>query len=375
MLKQFFQMEAASGIILFGATILSFLWVNSPYFLKPNAGNVVLHFIVNEGLMSVFFFLIGIELKRSFGQGQLRGEQLILPGICALLGMVIPALIYYGINISHENHVKGWAIPVATDIAFAIGILSLFGKRVPAVLKLFLLSLAIYDDLGAIIIIATFYSHAFTWLGMAWVALAIASLFILNRYAIQSLSLYLLFGGLLWVACLNAHIHPTISGCILALMLPNRPASGAISLQKIEQTLHPWVAYGIMPLFAFLNAGVSLTLFNWENLTDTLVLGIILGLFLGKQIGVMTGVGIVACWRRKLPRDTTWLRFYGIALLCGVGFTMSLFLGTLSFPNDSVYFAKVQLGVVIGSLLSGIMGALMLCVAFAKTSKERSRLV
>jgi len=301
-LKHFQQLESASGIVLFLAAGLAMFWANSPWV----ASYVQLSqksFWVNEGLMPLFFFLVGLELKREIVEGELRSPAaVILPLIAAFGGMVVPMLIYAFFN---DN--AGWPIPAATDIAFTLGALSLLGKRVPLGLKLFLMALAIFDDIGAILMIAFF---------------------------------------------LKSSIHPAVIGVFLAMLVP-------VSMGKIvEEKLHPWVAYGIMPLFALMNAGFS---FNQVNVFNSVTLGIIAGLFLGKQIGVLSFSWIaIRTGLARLPSQVSWFALWGGSILCGIGFTMSLFLGTLAFSNNSFYMTEVRLGVFLGSLLSGIIGCIVL---------------
>jgi NhaA family Na+:H+ antiporter len=351
-IKRYLAQEATSGIFLFATAILSMLLANSAYSTSFTFLTSHLLFIINEGLMAIFFLVIGLELKRGWLEGQF--SQAILPLVAAAGGMVVPALIYVAIN--HANP-TGWAIPVATDIAFALGVLSLFGQRVPIALKLFLLALAIFDDIGAILIIALFYSQslAFIWLGGA--LLLLIFLYGLNYYNVRYLIPYLLLGVGLWCCLLYSGVHPTLAGVFLALMVP--PDT------PLESKLHPWVAFLIMPLFALVNAGFALETIRGHSFMNLVVLGTALGLLVGKQVGVF-GFSwlLIRCKWAKLPAQTSWLAFYGVALLCGIGFTMSLFLGTLSFANNDFYLEKMRLGVMLGSLASGVLGALILRVAF-----------
>ena len=283
--------------------------------------------------------------------------------------MVVPALIYLCFNYQHPETAKGWATPVATDIAFAIGVLSLFGKRIPRQLKLFLLSVAIFDDIGAIIIIALFYSHDLAVSYLVYSGLVIAALLLLHSLRIRFLSLYLLCGFLLWFTFLHAGIHPTIAGVITALCIPDVPYQRTTPVHYLENMLHPWVAFFIMPLFALANAGFSWAEVSSSMMFDTVVVGIALGLFLGKQAGVLgvTWLSVKTTQWAKLPAKSSWLMFYGVALLCGIGFTMSLFLGTLSFQGHGQYIDEVRLGVIIGSILSGIAGASVLALSISNS--------
>lgn len=364
--KNFLALESASGIILFVMAVIAMLWANSPYAFVQQQFIDKFLFLINEGLMAVFFLVVGLELKRGYLSGQLSQiSQVILSFIAAVGGMVVPALLYYWINYANPDALKGWSTPVATDIAFALGLLSLFGKRVPPALKLFLLVLAIFDDIGAILIIAFFYTGGLAYPFLFASIVCVLILLLLNRLSVQSLIPYLCVGVLLWLALLKSGIHPTIAGVLLALTLPDSAEHSP--LHRLENTLHPWVAYVIMPLFALANAGFSLHTVTIESLTSTVVLGIAIGLFVGKQIGVFLFSGLLIKLRLAvLPEQTTWLQLYGVAILCGIGFTMSLFLGTLSFANENNYLGDVRLGVIIGSLLSGFSGAIVLLIAFTK---------
>ena len=368
LLKQFLKLESSSGIFLFLAAILAMILANSP--IEPLYQHVVASslFIVNEGLMAVFFLVVGLELKRGFINGQLSTfSETALPLFAAVGGMLIPALIYYFINADNAGTLVGWATPVATDIAFALGVLSLFGRRIPSGLKLFLLALAIFDDLGAIIIIAFLYTAKLSCLYLSLAAALVLLLYMLNVYNVRKLLPYVLMGPLLWFCLLRAGIHPTIAGVLLALFIPARSYYGSSAALRLETALHPWVAFGIMPLFALVNAGFDLQELSFDMLTSVLVLGIALGLFVGKQVGVLGFVWLmVRAGLAKLPKKTTWLELYGVALLCGIGFTMSLFLGTLSFHNNSAYLSEVRVGVIIGSVLSGLVGAVVLHLAYAR---------
>lgn len=350
--KKFLQLESAGGIVLFLTAILAMVWANSPLaFLHQQFIDRFL-FMINEGLMALFFLLVGLELKRGYREGQLSNwQQLFLPLTAAIGGMVVPALIYCAMNYSDPVTLKGWAAPVATDIAFAMGVLSLFGKRVPFSLKLFLLSLAIFDDVGAVIIIALFYSGGISWFYLLLAAAIFSILFLINR---ASFPLYFILGILLWVSLLFSGIHPALTGVLLALTIPDSLS------EKLETNLHPWVVFCVMPLFALANAGFSLQEITWVSLQSSVVLGIAAGLWIGKQIGVffVSWCLIKMKWA-KLPSQCSWVHLYGAALLCGIGFTMSLFLGTLSFSNEVHYLAEVRLGVIIGSLLSGLTGAMV----------------
>lgn len=362
LLKRYLQLETSSSFILFLAAILSMILANSP--LAPYHQRFIDQFIflINDGLMAIFFAAVGIELKKGYLDGQLASfSQIALPLAGAIGGMLVPALIYCFINRSSPETLVGWATPVATDIAFALGVLALAGRRISISLKLFLLTLAIFDDIGAIIIIAVFYTSGGSYGFLLLALLPIIGLILLNINYVRSLTPYVICGMLLWFCLLKSGVHPTIAGVLFALAIPEKSDNPTSPLRRLEHGLHPWVAYLIMPLFALANAGVSLATVTWESLFDVVVLGIALGLFLGKQIGVfLFSWLLIRSGAARLPEKTSWRQLYGVALLCGIGFTMSLFLGTLSFQNESIYLAEVRLGVLLGSLLSALVGALIL---------------
>lgn len=365
-LQQYLKLEEASGAVLLVMTLISLLWANSP--LAPIHQKFIDAFLfwINEGLMAVFFLGVGLELKRGYFEGHLaRFSQILLPIVAALGGMLMPALIYMAINFDHPAYLKGWATPVATDIAFALGVLALFAKRLPLSLKLFLTTLAIFDDLGAIIIIAIFYSSGLSFFLIFQSAVLVLILYLFNRLTIRSLVPYLLIGVWLWLSLVHSGIHPTISGVLLALMIPNSEDNSL--LNRLETKLRPWIAFVIMPLFALANAGFSLEDVSWQALKSGIVLGIISGLVIGKQVGVFGFSWLcIKSGLAKLPKKSTWSELYGTAILCGIGFTMSLFLGTLSFQNKSPYVTEVRLGVLLGSLISGCLGASVLLAAVRK---------
>lgn len=357
LIKRFFELESSSGILLFVMALISFVLANTSYqAIYSQCVNASL-FWINEAAMALFFLVVGLELKRNYLEGHLSTfSQIALPGIGAIGGMVVPALVYIVINIQHPALLKGWSTPVATDIAFALGVLMLFGKKIPDGLRLFLLTLAIFDDIGAIVIIALFYSHHVSIAALGLSAFVMISLYALNRYGVRAWWIYISLGVLLWICFLHAGIHPTLAGFVLAMLMPHNP--------RIEHILHPWVAYLIMPIFALANAGITL-----QNMTySTVVLGVALGLFIGKQFGVFVfSWAMIKSGFAKLPHKSSWLGFYGVSILCGIGFTMSLFLGTLSFKYDDVAIIdQVRLGVIIGSLLSGLLGVLVLVIAKEK---------
>ncbi len=372
-LRRLLKSEAGGGIVLMGVAALALVVANSPaapaYFggLKTYVGGLsVLHWI-NDALMAVFFLLVGLEIKREFVDGQLSTwPRRILPGVAAAGGMLAPALIYVAFNAGDATALRGWAIPAATDIAFALGVLALLGSRVPVSLKVFLAALAILDDLGAVIIIALFYTADLSVPMLGLAAAALAVLAALNRFGVSRLAPYLGIGALLWFFVLKSGVHATIAGVLLALTVPVRPAPGrpddpTSPLHRLEHALHPAVAFAIVPIFGFANAGVSLSGVTWASVMSPVPLGIALGLFVGKQIGVF-GFAAIAIRTRlvDLPAHATWLQLYGVSLLCGIGFTMSLFIGLLAFPTDPAMGDAVKIGVLMGSVLSAVAGTLIL---------------
>ena len=392
-LSRLLHHEAASGVLLMAAAALALLLDNSPLAwlydgllstpvvvqVGALAIDKPLLLWINDGLMAVFFFLIGLEIKRELLEGQLSSwQQASLPAVAAVGGMAIPALVYVAFTAGDPAAMNGWAIPAATDIAFALGVLALLGKRVPAALKVFLLALAILDDLGAIIIIAVFYTADLSLTSLAIGGIGAATLVTMNRLGVTRIAPYMLIGLVMWVCVLKSGVHATLAGVVVALTIPLRvpnqstdeirPPSGwvAAPLPRLQETLHPWVAFGIMPIFAFANAGVALGALSLSDLLAPVPLGIALGLFFGKQLGVLgfawAGTRLGLC---RLPEGVTWLQVYGIALLAGIGFTMSLFIGTLAF-SDPEYATAVRLGVLSGSILSGLAGYLVLRYATAE---------
>ena len=371
--KWFFKLEAASGLILFFAAIIALIISNSNYenlyfetlnkylFLGINNFGLklsVLHWI-NDALMAIFFFFVTLEIKREFIQGELSNiKQAMLPIIGAVGGMLVPALIYVFINIDDPNTLNGWAIPSATDIAFSLGVLSLLGSRVPISLKVFLTALAIIDDLGAILIIAIFYSGDLNIKYLLLMFVSFIILLIFNKFNIKKFFPYLVVGLLLWDFTHNSGIHATIAGVLLAMTIPHRKREKDFSLLiKLEHGISPYVAFGIMPLFAFANAGVSLDGLSFDSLLDKVPLGIVLGLFLGKQFGVFIFSYLsIKLKFAQLPSNSNWFNFYGVGVLTGIGFTMSLFVGNLAFVENSQYIDGVKIGVLTGSLLSTLFG-------------------
>lgn len=317
---------------------------------------------INDGLMAIFFLLVGLEIKREFLHGELSNrEQIILPTVGALGGMLFPALVFIFFNFGNSQNMQGWAIPAATDIAFSLAILSLVGNRIPLSIKIFLTTLAIIDDLGAIVIIAVFYTAGISLLPISLATAALAVLFTLNKFRINRLFPYILMGAILWLAILKSGIHATIGGVLLAFCIPAGNSTADHSpLVKLEHSLHAFVAYIIMPIFAFTNSGLDLSGLSLSSLFQPLPLGIALGLFIGKQAGVFTlsWLSIKAGWA-KLPTDSNWLQFYGVSLITGVGFTMSLFIASLAFSSPD-FESQTRLGIIVGSLLSGICGYIVL---------------
>ena len=368
-ITEFLQSEAAGGLVLMIAAVLALVVANSPlaelYFngLHAYLGPLSVQHWINDGLMAVFFLFVGLEIKREFLGGELATwKQRALPAFAALGGMAVPALIYVWINRNSPETLVGWAIPAATDIAFALGILALLGKRVPVSLKIFLAAVAILDDLGAVIIIAIFYTAQIHLWALGGVALALAILIGLNLAGVTRLVAYLPLGGLLWYFMIQSGVHATIAGVLLALTIP--AGNDHSPLHRLEHGLHKWVAFGVVPIFGFANAGVSLSGLSWETLLQPVTLGIAAGLFLGKQIGVFAATYLAsASGITKPPRDASWLQVYGVSILCGVGFTMSLFIGLLAFPEEGAMTDAVKIGVLTGSLLSGALGAAVLMLA------------
>ena len=373
---------ASGGLVLMASAALALIVANSPLAetyadtLHAYVGGLsILHWI-NDGLMALFFLMVGLEIKREVLDGQLSSwPQRVLPGGAALGGMVGPAIAFLAFNMGEGGHPKGWAIPAATDIAFALGVLSLLGPRVPMALKIFLTALAIIDDLGAVIIIALFYTASLD-AGMLMGAVVITAILIgFNRAGMSRLAPYLILGAFLWYVMLKSGVHATLAGVLLALTIPLRPnprrsAEAHSPLNLLEHRLQPWVTFLIVPVFGFANAGLSFAGMSLEALFDPVPLGVALGLFVGKQLGVFLMSGTLIRLRlAEMPAGASWGQLYGVALICGIGFTMSLFIGLLAFPDDLLLQDEVKLGVLGGSLLSGLVGALLL-VRLAPHSRE-----
>lgn len=379
------RLEAASGILLFISAVLAITIVNSPWqyhydsllHLSFSVGfsdflltETLLHW-VNEGLMAIFFLLVGLEIKREVVQGELDTlSKSTLPISAAIGGMVAPALIYLIFTHHDSIALKGWAVPCATDIAFALGVLKLLGNRIPQSLKIFLMALAIFDDLGAILIIAFFYTNSLMYFALFEAFICVLGLFCLNYFNVRRLFPYIFIGVFLWYFILQSGIHATIAGVLVAMFIPvvirskdpEEPSHITVAhvspLKILEKNLHPWVAFGILPLFAFFNAGLSFKNISLPAIVSPVPLGIALGLLIGKQVGIFSASWIVVkCRIARLPTHVSWQTLYGVAVVCGVGFTMSLFIGNLAFENYAMIYSNwLRLGVLLGSLLAGILG-------------------
>jgi NhaA family Na+:H+ antiporter len=381
--KWFFQLEAASGLVLLIAAIIALIISNSGFseiyfstleqylFIGINDLGLKLsvHHWINDLLMAIFFFFVTLEIKREFIQGELSNlKKALLPIIGAVGGMVIPALVYIGINFGNSETMNGWAIPSATDIAFSLGILSLLGSRVPVSLKIFLTALAIIDDLGAILIIAFFYSGDLSISYLSLILISYIFLLILNKFGVRKFLPYLIIGAFMWFFTYKSGIHATIAGVLLASTIPHRTKDKDFSLLiKLEHAISPYVAFIIMPIFAFANAGVSLEGLSLSSLLLPVPLGILLGLFIGKQVGVMIFSYIaVKIGAAQMPDNSSWFSLYGVSVLTGIGFTMSLFVGNLAFTENIQYIDGVKIGVLAGSLLSTLFGYFILIIATKK---------
>ncbi|QCI28555.1 Na+/H+ antiporter NhaA [Caminibacter pacificus] len=376
MIKDFFHKETSVGILLIISTIIALILANTPLktfytkFLDIPLGVVFggleiqkpLILWVNDGLMAIFFFLVGLEIKREVLEGALSSvSKITLPAIAALGGMIMPAVIYTLINYGDPIAMKGWAIPTATDIAFALGVLALLGNRVHPALKIFLMALAIIDDLGAIIIIALFYTKGLSLVSLAVAAAAIFGLLILNLLNVSKKMPYILLGIILWVSVLKSGVHATLAGVVLAKFIPIKEINGKSMLKELEHELHSFVNFFVLPLFAFVNAGIDLRDLSLNKLFSGAPLGIMLGLFLGKQIGVF-GFSWIAMKLKiaKMPDGVNLKMFYGVSVLTGIGFTMSLFIDSLAFGDATLFKFADKLAILLGSLISGIVGYLIL---------------
>ena len=387
MLRSFLQLESSAGLILMGAAVLAMIAANSPastlygHFLdtpvEVRVGGLQiakpLFLWVNDGLMAIFFFLVGLELKREVMEGEMsRPANVILPALGAVGGIVVPVAVFAWFNAGDAEAMRGWAIPAATDIAFALGILMMLGSRVPVSLKIFLVSLAIFDDIGAIVIIAIFYTVNLSMLALLISAACLLTLGMMNWRGVSKVAPYILVGVIMWTAVLKSGVHATLAGVALAAFIPMRDANNSENspLKMLEDDLHSVVAFGVLPLFAFVNAGISLSGVSVSDLFHSVPLGIAAGLFIGKQVGIFS----LCCLAIKLgfarmPEGANWGSLYGVSVLCGVGFTMSLFVGSLAFEN--VVFSPEQifderLGIILGSLLSGIVGYIVLYLSLPK---------
>jgi NhaA family Na+:H+ antiporter len=384
--REFLDSEASGGIILMGAAVLALVVANSPlgpaYFsaLKAYIGPLSLGHWINDGLMAVFFLLVGLEIKREMLDGQLSTwPRRALPGIAAVGGMAVPALIYLWLASDDPEAIRGWAIPTATDIAFALGVLSLLGNRVPASLKVFLTALAIIDDLGAVIIIALFYTSGLSVPFLLAAAAVLVALVVINRFGVMNLVPYVVLGLLLWIFVLKSGVHATLAGVALALTIPLRRSPGlehdmdASPLHRMEHALHHVVPFFIIPIFGFANAGVSFAGMSLSALAEPVTLGVILGLVVGKLVGVLaTSALAIKLGLADLPVRAKWSHMTGVALLCGIGFTMSLFIGLLAFPDSEGMQNAVKLGILAGSVVAALLGALVLMLSPRPAIRDNS---
>ncbi|MEZ8086802.1 Na+/H+ antiporter NhaA [Vibrio sp. 1S139] len=383
-IRDFFKMESAGGIILVIAAAIAMFVANSPlnemyqgvlhsYVL----GMSVSHWI-NDGLMAVFFLLIGLEVKRELLEGALKSkETAIFPAIAAVGGMLAPALIYVLFNSSNPEALQGWAIPAATDIAFALGIMALLGNRVPVSLKVFLLALAIIDDLGVVVIIALFYSGDLSTLALTVGFIATGVLFMLNNKHVTKLSVYLIVGAILWFAVLKSGVHATLAGVVIGFAIPLKGNKGEHSpLKHLEHALHPYVAFAILPVFAFANAGISLEGISISSLTGMLPLGIAMGLLIGKPLGIFAfSWGAVKLGVAKLPEGVNFMNIFAVSVLCGIGFTMSIFISSLAFgPTNADFDTLARLGILMGSTTAAILGYFLLSISLPKTKPQEVKL-
>lgn len=387
--QQFIRLETIGASILFCATIFALVLSNSPLkifytdffhtYLNGQIGNYTFKFnlllLINDGLMAIFFLVVGLEIKYEILKGTLNSlRKAALPGIGALGGMIVPAMIYVAINYSDHTLLRGWPVPTATDIAFALAVLSLLGSKVHPTLKVFLTALAILDDLASILIITIFYTDHLSTTLLFLSCILTLLLFILNKIAVTNILVYLLIGFILWACFLKSGIHPALTGVIVALMIPLQNREKSYSpLQKLQHRLHPWIALGILPLFAFANAGVSFLTLSKENVHVNLILGVLLGLFFGKQIGVFGASWLAVKFGiAKFPDYIKWREIYAVSIVCGIGFTMSLFIGTLAFSNTMQdYMDSVKVGILCASLLSGVVGYVLLLLMYHHKNPHR----
>ena len=386
-LRRFMKLESASGILMLAAAIIAMLAANSPLAdlysellditvaVQVGALSISKPLLlwVNDGLMAVFFFLIGLEIKREVMEGELSSvSQIVLPAVGALGGMIIPASIYIWMNRGDPIALDGWAIPVATDIAFALALLSVFGNRVPTALKVFLLTLAIFDDLAAIVIIAIFYSGDLSLGALLIGAIALIIAIIMNKTGVTRTSGYILLGVVLWIAVLKSGVHATLAGVVIAFCIPMRDKQGNSPLSDLEHNLHSPVVFVILPLFAFANAGLSLAGMSIEDLAHPVTLGVISGLFIGKALGILGFVGLgVALRFVQIPKNVNWIQLLGVAFACGIGFTMSLFIAGLAFEHGSDdYYSGDRLGILVGSILSALVAFVLLHISLPKSPRS-----
>jgi NhaA family Na+:H+ antiporter len=388
-MQDFIKKDSFQGMLLIFATIAALIlqnsalttyytgFLNTPVEIRIGALHIAKPLLlwVNDGLMAIFFLVVGLEIKREVMEGHLSSlSQAMLPGIAAIGGMVVPALVFVAFNYHDPFAMKGWAIPTATDIAFALGILSLLGSRVPISLKIFLMALAIIDDLGAIVVIAIFYTEQLSTLSISVALAAIAVLFIMNRLNVVRKAAYIIIGVILWVSVLKSGVHATLAGVALAFFIPlhikDKKGRDISVAHQLEHDLHYWVAFLILPLFAFVNAGVDLRGISLDGMSQSVPLGIMAGLFIGKQVGVFgfSWIAIKAGWA-KLPKESTWLQLYGVALLTGIGFTMSLFVNTLAYDDTELFAYADKLAILLGSFFSGLAGYMVLKL----TTKRRKK--
>ncbi|CAK8725067.1 Na+/H+ antiporter NhaA [Candidatus Electrothrix laxa] len=390
----FLQREASGGILLMLAATLAVIFANTPmthklyeeFFhlhllgwipgIKAIGLDLSSHEIINDALMAVFFFLVGLELKREILEGELSDPRnIMLPVVGAVGGMIIPAIIYIILNMGDAQAMRGWAVPTATDIAFALGVLTLLGSRIPNSLKIFLTSLAIFDDLGAVLIIAFFYTSKIAFLPLAAVLGCVMILSAMNKVNVVEKTPYILVGIVMWYATLQSGVHATIAGVLLAMFIPLFKDNPDVSpLKKLERKLHPWIVYAILPLFAFANSGINLHGIGLEQLLHPVPAGIALGLFLGKQLGVF-GLSFLAVKLKlaQLPGDINFKNLYGVSILCGIGFTMSLFVGGLAFHKNGMHVAfDERLGIILGSLISGVVGYMVLRLTIKQPAADNA---
>ena len=387
-LRNFLQLELAGGIMLVGATILALVLANIPQIQGVYYGFLDLNLTItlggkgvdkplllwiNDALMVFFFLLVGLEIKREVVEGQLsRPDQVVLPVLAAFGGLIVPALVFWFINQDLVVEKNGWAIPTATDIAFALAALSLLGSRVPLSLKVFLTTIAIVDDLAAIVIIALFYTTDLSTISLVLAGLGVLILFMLNRFKVMSLTPYMLAGLFIWFCVLKSGVHATLAGVVVAAFIPLRAGDDSSPARHLEHGLHPWVAFAVLPIFAFANAGIPLYDLTLEAIGSPVSIGIIMGLVVGKQVGILAMVSLaVVLGFAKLPKGTTWAQLWGVAMLCGIGFTMSLFIGTLAFEHGNFDMLRyVKVGVLVGSLVSGTLGLIVLSLTLPRKRPE-----